>query len=74
MRQRLEVHHPGEQLAQRVDIERIGLIGRQKLVEHAHELLAARQRRGPEHLAHAAHGAHALPQLAQRLARQLPPR
>ena len=69
--QRLKIHQPGQQLAQRVDIERIGLIGRQKLIENAQKLLATRQRRSPEHLAHAAHGAHTFPELLQGLASQL---
>ena len=70
--QRIEIHHPGQQLTQRVDIERIGLIGRKKLVEHAHDL-RTRQRHAPEHIAHAAHGTHAFPQLGQGFAGQTPP-
>ena len=67
LRQRFKIHNPREQLAQRVQVERVGLIGREKLREHAHELHA---RHG--HAAQpAAHGAHTFPQLAQRLPRQL---
>ena len=72
MHQGVEVHHTGQQLAQRIDIERIGLVGRQELVEYAHDG-HARQRHAPQNIAHGSHGSHTLPELAQRLAGQIPP-
>ena len=64
--QQVKVHLALQQAAQRVDVERIGLVGREPLAHQPHHGVGGRQGRAPHQ---AAQRAHALPQPGKRFTR-----